>query len=208
MQCGTTKDTNEEFPDTLDDWDATVIEPFDQFIHRVYRRFSFFDMILSLTDAVCSAPEVCTQIALRSSSVAASSRVGTPSAIPDSCAGTPRFVNDTKFKTLPPDPSHSKASTSKVTTNTAQSLLAHKQTSKSKSKSKVDVVTSATPNPYMTLRNSNIARNREFLAQLNLQLGTQTPPLPAKEKISCVRPVYVPEGERCRGHSSEQNLTG
>lgn len=42
---GTTKDTEEEFDLTVDDWDGKVLDPFNQFLHCVYRKFCFCEAL-------------------------------------------------------------------------------------------------------------------------------------------------------------------
>lgn len=36
MHKGTTKDTGEQFEQTVEDWEGAVIEPFDKFLNRVF----------------------------------------------------------------------------------------------------------------------------------------------------------------------------
>jgi hypothetical protein len=47
IHSGLTRDTNEEFPDTVEDWDTSFVQLFDEFLNRVFRRFLalFFSFI-------------------------------------------------------------------------------------------------------------------------------------------------------------------
>jgi hypothetical protein len=108
-----------------------------------------------------------------------------------------------------PTPNHSKPSTSMAANKSAPSPLENKHGSKTKPQ----LSTPAKPNPYETMRNSNIVRNKEFLTNLNLKLAMETilpllplPPSTTKEKRLSAKPAYVPEDQhRCACSASKIN---
>jgi hypothetical protein len=87
LHKGITSDTAEEFPDTVDDWEGSVIQPFTNFINRVFSRSSTSIWLRLCLISRLAAPEVCAWVAIRSSAKdgsdhaesLAGSRASTPS---------------------------------------------------------------------------------------------------------------------------------
>jgi hypothetical protein len=188
-----TRDTQEEFQETAIDWEGSVINQFDEFINRVFRTCSFFaDLVPLCSSSTCLdyvAAELCKRVALRASSSAATeSRAVTPS---DARTSTPAGNLTTKGGASEPPTSEAAGESAQSGRNFTPKL--GEGPAKKLSTYKID-------------RNKNIARNKELLAQLDLQLDVQplSPPPPPKEKVKRPHKVAKPvsESERRRGRSA------
>lgn len=95
MQRGTTRDTEEEFQDTVDDWEGLFIQPFNEFLKRVFRMYLSFSLMFVTHSYV--APDLCAQVALRRSSPDSSDSESTV----ESRAQTPLGSNTARKKSKP-----------------------------------------------------------------------------------------------------------
>jgi hypothetical protein len=193
LNRGVTRDTQEEFQETAIDWQGSVIDQFDSFINHVFRTCLFFADLVPLCSSSTRldyvAPELCKRVALcASSSAVTESRAVTPS---DTRSSTPAGNLTTKGGASKPPTSEAASESAQSGRNSTPNL--GKGPAKKLSSYEID-------------RNKNIARNKELLAQLDLQLDMQpsSPPPPPKEKAERPRKVAkpVPESERRRGRSA------
>jgi hypothetical protein len=145
-----TRDTGEEFQETVVDWDGLIIDPFDEFVNRVFRTCQFLQ-----TRCRYVAPKLCKRVTLsksdtaatESSAAATESRSVTPS---DTRPSTPTGNLTTKGGASKPPTGESAGESAR----TATPNLGEKPTKKLSA--------------YEIERNKNIARNKKLLARLVL----------------------------------------
>jgi hypothetical protein len=185
MHRGTTKDTDELFSDTVDDWEGQIIEPFEDFLHRAFRK-SFVIVVVSTSAHCRSAPELCSRVALRTPSTdATESRVATPTS-----ASSDEMLAKGKGKGKISD-----KSTPSATKHTAEPPRPRNSGTNSKGLS-----------GYEIERNANIARNKALITQLGLDDAASTIQKP-KEKRQRKKAEPVLEDQLRRGRSSKNKNT-
>jgi hypothetical protein len=218
---GVTRDTGEEFDLTVDNWDATVKEPLEDFLHRVFCTYFFSHWLRLPTDSLCLAPEICASVALYPKS---QSRSAMPASLvqPASHTGTPIPGAEPAGRPTARLTSRSIAASSglhKLHSNDVEDIPTQPPPTKANLKSTPNLQPPAAKklSAYEIQRDKNIAVNKMFLDKVegevlkNMGIGGPLPPLfpekEAKKKKPRTKRPPAPAEQLRRGRSAAQETS-